>query len=236
LQQQIKTISLSLPYRLGSVNCYLIETDAGFVLVDTGSPNGRAKLARELEGAGCTPGDLKLVVITHGDFDHTGNCAFLREKFGTKIAMHPDDSGMVERGDMFSNRQSGNILIRMMTPLLFRFGKSERFVSDLYVEEGYDLSSFGWDAKVLSIPGHSKGSIGILTANGDLFCGDLLASTDGPALNSIMDDLAAAKASVDKLRNLEIGTVYPGHGDPFAMELFRKSHLEANEEEEIPRL
>jgi hydroxyacylglutathione hydrolase len=236
LQQQIKTISLSLPYRLGSVNCYLIETDAGFVLVDTGSPNGRAKLARELEGAGCTPGDLKLVVITHGDFDHTGNCAFLREKFGTKIAMHPDDSGMVERGDMFSNRQSGNILIRMMTPLLFRFGKSERFVPDLYVEEGYDLSSFGWDAKVLSIPGHSKGSIGILTANGDLFCGDLLASTDGPALNSIMDDLAAAKASVDKLRNLEIGTVYPGHGDPFAMELFRKSHLEANEEEEIPRL
>lgn len=236
MQQQIKTISLSLPYRLGSVNCYLIETDAGFVLVDTGSPNGRAKLARELEGAGCTPGDLKLVVITHGDFDHTGNCAFLREKFGTKIAMHPDDSGMVERGDMFSNRQSGNILIRMMTPLLFRFGKSERFVPDLYVEEGYDLSSFGWDAKVLSIPGHSKGSIGILTANGDLFCGDLLASTDGPALNSIMDDLAAAKASVDKLRNLEIGTVYPGHGDPFAMELFRKSHLEANEEEEIPRL
>jgi hydroxyacylglutathione hydrolase len=231
MQQQIKTISLSLPYRLGSVNCYLIETNTGFVLVDTGGSNGRAKLARELEGAGCTPGDLELVVITHGDFDHTGNCAFLRKKFGTKIAMHADDSGMVERGDMFSNRESGNVLLRMMTPLLFRFGGSERFVPDLYVEDGYDLSSFGWDAKVLSIPGHSKGSIGILTANGDLFCGDLLANTDEPALNPIMDDLAAAKASVDKLRNLEIRTVYPGHGKPFAMEFFIGSHLGTNQEQ-----
>jgi hydroxyacylglutathione hydrolase len=231
MQQQIKTISLSLPYRLGSVNCYLIEAGAGFVLVDTGCSNGRARLARELEGAGCTPGDLQLVVITHGDFDHTGNCAFLREKFGTKVAMHPDDSGMVERGDMYSNRESGNVLIRMMTPRLFRFGKSERFVPDLYVEEGYDLTNLGWDAKVLSIPGHSKGSIGILTADGDLFCGDLLANTDEPALNSIMDDLGAAKASVDKLRNLEIRTVYPGHGEPFAMDLFLRSHLRANEEE-----
>jgi len=231
VRPQIRTISLSLPYRLGSVNCYLIETDTGFVLIDTGGSNKRADLERELAGAGCKPGDLQLVLLTHGDFDHTGNCAFLRKKFGAKIAMHPDDSGMVERGDMFSNRESGNILFSMIAPLLFRFGKSDRFSPDMYIEEGYDLSDFGWDAKALSIPGHSKGSIGILTAIGDLFCGDLLANTDKPALNSIMDDLGAAKASVDKLRNLAIRTVYPGHGKPFAMELFTSSHLGANQEE-----
>jgi len=231
MRQRIKTISLSLPYRLGSVNCYLIETDTGFVLIDTGGSNKRADLEKELESAGCKPGDLKLIVLTHGDFDHTGNCAFLREKFGAKTAMHPDDSGMVERGDMFSNRESGNVLFSMITPLLFKFGKSDRFSPDVYVEDGHDLSGFGWDAKALSIPGHSKGSIGILTASGDLFCGDLLANTDKPALNSIMDDLAAAKASVDKLRKLGIRTVYPGHGKPFAMELFIRSHLGANEEE-----
>jgi len=231
VRQQIRTISLSLPYRLGSVNCYLIETGTGFVLIDTGGSNKRSGLEKELESAGCKPGDLELIVLTHGDFDHTGNCAFLRKKFGTKIAMHPDDSGMVERGDMFSNRESGNILFRMISPLLFGFGKSDRFVPDLYIEEGYDLSEFGWDAQALSIPGHSKGSIGILTAKGDLFCGDLLANTDKPALNSIMDDLAAAQASVDKLRNLAIRTVYPGHGKPFAMQLFIRNHLGTNQEE-----
>jgi hydroxyacylglutathione hydrolase len=231
MPHQVKTITLSLPYRLGSVNCYLVDTDAGFVLIDTGSSNKRAELVEELESAGCQPGDLDLIVLTHGDFDHTGNCAFLRDEFGTRAAMHRDDSGMVERGDMFSNRESGNPLLRLMVPILFRFAKSDRFKPDLYIEEGDDLSEYGFDARVLHLAGHSRGSIGILTADGDLFCGDLLDNTDQPVLNSIMDDVATAKASVEKLRGLEIHTVYPGHGRPFPMELFMKNHQATCREE-----
>jgi hydroxyacylglutathione hydrolase len=222
MQQEIKTISLLLPYKLGSVNCYLIETDTGYILIDTGGSNKRNDLEKELESAGCKPGNLKLIVLTHGDFDHTGNAAYLRKKFDTQIAMHDDDSGMVERGDMFWNRKKGNILFRMIAPLLFRFSKSDRFKPDFYISEGYDLSEYGFDAQVLHIPGHSKGSIGILTAAGDLIGGDLLENTDKPARNSIVDDLAAANASVEKLNSLRINTVYPGHGKPFPMELFKK--------------
>ncbi len=218
MKQEIKVISLALPYRLGRVNCYLLETDTGHVLIDTGGSNRRADLQKELESAGCTPGSLNLIVLTHGDFDHTGNAAYLRQTFGAKVAMHPGDAGMVERGDMFWNRRKPNILIRVMTPILFRFGKSKRFVPDLYIEEGHDLSEYGFDAQVVSIPGHSKGSIGILTTTGELFCGDLLENTDKPSLNAIMDDVAAAKKSVEKLRNLGVTTVYPGHGRPFLLE------------------
>jgi hydroxyacylglutathione hydrolase len=220
LPYRIKTISLALPYRLGSMNCYLVEADVGFVLIDTGGHNKRAELAGELDRAGCKPGDLNLIILTHGDFDHTGNCAFLREKFGTRAAMHIDDLGMVERGDMFYNRASGNALIRTLAPILFRYGKADRFKPDLFIEEGDDLSEYGLDARVLHLPGHSSGSIGILTAGGDLFCGDLLENTASPRLGSIMDDRIAAKASVEKLRGLETRTVYPGHGRPFAWEQF----------------
>ena len=138
--------------------------------------------------------------------------------------MRLDDSGMVERGNMFSNRKKSNILIRMIAPILFGFGKSERFKPDLYIEDGDDLSEYGLDAKVLHIPGHSKGSIGILTADGDLLCGDLLENTDKLGLNSIMDDLTAANASVEKLNKLSIKTVYPGHGKSFPMEVFIKNN------------
>jgi hydroxyacylglutathione hydrolase len=223
VQQEIKTITLPLPYKLGSVNCYLVETDTGYILIDTGGSNKRSELERELESAGCKPGNLKLIVLTHGDFDHIGNAAYLRERFGTKIAMHKDDSGMAERGDMFWNRKSSNTLIRMIAPILFRFGKSNRFEPDLYIEDGYALSEYGFDAAVLTIPGHSKGSIGILTAGGELLCGDLFDNTDKPALNSIMDDLAAANASVEKLKSFAINTVYPGHGKPFLMERFTRT-------------
>jgi hydroxyacylglutathione hydrolase len=213
--QTIRTISLSLPYRLGTVNCYLVGAGAGYILIDTGSSNERARIEKELAGAGCKPGNLELIVLTHGDFDHTGNAAYLGKAFDARIAMHPDDSGMVERGDMFWNRSKGNVLLRTMAPLLFGFGKSRRFKPDLDVDEGFDLSAYGLDAQVLHIPGHSKGSIGVLTAGGDLFCGDLLDNVDKPALSSIMDDLAAANRSVEKLKGLAITTVYPGHGQPF---------------------
>jgi hydroxyacylglutathione hydrolase len=219
MHQEIKTISLSLPYQLGSVNCYLIGTDIGYILIDTGGSNKRTALEKELEIAGCNPGNLKLIVLTHGDFDHTGNAAYLREKYGAKIAMHYDDSGMVEHGNMFFNRKKGNILLRMITRILFRFDKSKRCRPDLLVEDGYNLSEYGFDAKVLYIPGHSKGSIGILTVSNDLFCGDLLENTDKPSPGSIIDDLTEANASIEKLKKLKINTVYPGHGKPFLMEL-----------------
>ena len=223
--QAVKIITLSLPYGLGTVNCYLWETDTGFVLIDTGSSNRRSELESELTSVGCRPGDLALIVLTHGDFDHTGNAAYLCERFGANIAMHQDDAGMAERGDMFWNRSSGNGLLRLIVPILFRFAESNRFKPDFYLEDGDNLSDYGFDAQVLSIPGHSKGSIGILTAGGDLFCGDLLENSKGPATNSIMDDPAACDASLAKLQAFQIQTVYPGHGKPFSMGSFPAGQL-----------
>ena len=218
----IKTISLT--NILAGVNCYLVKTDTGFILIDTGWANRHNDLEKELESVGCMPGNLELIVLTHGDFDHTGNCAYLSKKFGTKIAMHVDDSGMVEHGDMFWNRKKGNILIRIIAKFFFRLRKSDRFKPDLYFEDGYDLSGYGFDARVLHIPGHSKGSLGILTTGGELFCGDLFENTKKPVVNSIMDDRVTANASVEKLKSLKIKTIYPGHGKSFPMEQFITNH------------
>ena len=215
VKQQIGTISLTLPFRLGSVNCYIVATDSGFFLIDTGASNRRRQLEKELENAGCKPGNLKLIILTHGDFDHTGNAAYLRRKFGARIAMHRDDAGMLEHGDIFWNRKSGNFLIRAVASFLFRFGKSQRCSPDLYLDEGDNLSQYGFDAKVVHIPGHSRRSIAILTADGALFCGDLLLYKDGPVLNSIIDDRAAAQASFERLKSLKAKAVYPGHGEEF---------------------
>jgi glyoxylase-like metal-dependent hydrolase (beta-lactamase superfamily II) len=219
----VKTITT--PFILNvSNNCYLVRVSNGFILIDTGRNNKRNVIEKELESADCRPGNLKLIVLTHGDFDHCGNAAYLRKKFGSQIAMHKDDSGMVENGDMLWNRNKQNILIRIVFRLFFRLSESDRFKPDLYVDGGYNFSEYGLDAKVLEIPGHSKGSIGILTTSGELFCGDLLANIGKPDIWSIIDDSNAAYASVEKLKSLQINTVFPGHGQPFPMELFMKTH------------
>ena len=219
----ITTINLPLPYKVESVNCYLIKNDTGYILIEAGSSNQRDRLEKVLERAGCHPGNLRLIVITHGDFDHTGNAAYLRDKFGTKIAMHPAETEAVESGNMLLSRKNRSLLSKILFSMI-RLSKEDRFKPDVNVDDGHDLSGYGLDAKVLHIPGHSNGSIGILTTGGDLFCGDLFVNHKQPKLNKLIDDPLAANASVEKLKRLEIKTVYPGHGEPFPMELFVKNN------------
>jgi glyoxylase-like metal-dependent hydrolase (beta-lactamase superfamily II) len=205
---------------MGVVNCYLVQSGHRFVLIDTGPASGREKLHAALADAGCGRGDLNLIILTHGDFDHTGNCRSLRERLGAPVAMHPGDAGMIERGDMFWNRRSGNALIGALAPILYRFPRSSRLNPDVWVEDGKSVWEYGLDATVVHLPGHSQGSVGVLMAGGDLFCGDLLENGERPGLGSIMDDAEAAAASIEKLRGVEVATVYPGHGEPFPMAEF----------------
>jgi hydroxyacylglutathione hydrolase len=222
--QEIKPISLSMPFGLGNVNCYLLKTDSGNFLIDTGYSNRRAYLVNRLINEGCNRSNFKLIILTHGDFDHVGNAAYLRREFSAKITMHRDDVGMVKRGDMLSNRRA-NRLIKLFSKVVFlipplRLNKSNRFMPDLFIEDGFSFLDYDLDAKVLNIPGHSRGSIGILTAGGDLFCGDLLINSKKPSLNSIIDNLEAANSSIERLNLLKINMVYPGHGNPFLFSSF----------------
>jgi hydroxyacylglutathione hydrolase len=208
----------------GNVNCYLIRTGDRCILIDTGLASRRAEVEKELESQGCEPGSLKLILITHGDYDHSGNASYLRNKFGASIAMHPAESAAVENGDMLLSRNRmafwKRILAKVVIPFIMHLGTFERFKPDLYLKDGNDISGYGLNGKIWHIPGHSRGSIGILTDEGDLFCGDLLVGGEKPALNSLIDDPAEANASIEKLAGLKINTVYPGHGRPFPMSMF----------------
>src|SRR5271157_845717 len=116
MSSKIKTINL------GGVNCYLASGPRGFLLIDTGFSGKRALLLRKLEEAGCTSGMLRLILITHGDTDHAGNAAFLRARYGAKIAMHAADTGMVEKGDMGWNRKPKadkiSLIMEMMAAMM----------------------------------------------------------------------------------------------------------------------
>lgn len=215
-QAAIHLIQLPLPLRLGSVNCYLLESQVGFLLVDTGPKSQRSELLRHLSSFGCIPGKLQLILLTHGDFDHTGNAAVLHRQFQADIAMHPADRGMAEQGDMTLGRNSSSIVLKWISPLIMPFGKGERFTPDILLKDGFSLETYHLNARVLSIPGHSRGSIGVLTEDGCLFCGDLFDNTSRPALNTLLDDPSAARASLEGLRRLNIKTIYPGHGAPFS--------------------
>ena len=216
MSYEIKSISF-----LG-VNCYLIKTSNGYILIDTGFSFKRRAIEEETANAGCRPGNLKLIIITHADSDHIGNAAYFRKKYRAKIAMHRAESAATEKGNMRFNRKMSRRSTRLLTGIVFnlpfaRLSKSGRFKPDLYIEDGYDFSEYGFDARALHIPGHSMGSIGVLTAEGDLFCGDLFRNNRKPSKNNLVDDLSEMNASIERLKGLDIKTIYPGHGKAFTL-------------------
>ena len=210
--------TITLTNTLGGVNCYLLKTAESYILIDTGWTNRRSLLERRLEEAGCNKDNLKLIILTHGDFDHSGNCHYLSRKFCAQVAMHVGDAPMVEKGDMFWNRKKPNPIMKLLAQALFKLRSEDRFTPSILLSDGQDLNEYNVKASVVHIPGHSSGSIGVLTAEGDLFCGDLFESLKKPRFNSIMDNKTTAENSYNKLKVLNIGTVYPGHGSPFRME------------------
>jgi glyoxylase-like metal-dependent hydrolase (beta-lactamase superfamily II) len=209
---KIKTIELDF------VNAYLLAAGDGFILIDTGMPCHWERLQAELKSAGCRPEKLKLVIITHADRDHTGNCARLQKEYQAKIAIHPDDAAMALTGISPKRRvRSWRAKLRLM---LFKLRKPayDTFKPDVLLGDGQSLQGYGLQAKIIHIPGHTKGSIAVLTEEGELFVGDTLVNTKQPDTATYIENPAELQASVAKLKALKVSKVYTGHGKPFLME------------------
>ena len=215
---------------LGFVNAYLLETEDGFLLADTGMRSQRAGLEKALAEAGCAPGKLRLIVATHGDIDHTANCNYLRTKFHAPVAMHAGDVPMVESAD-WPKRKVASHSLRLMHRFMRSTGVTrrmetgfERFTPDIELVEGQTLEAYGLAATVLHIPGHTPGSIALALADGELICGDTIENRGGLHPTRIVDDEVQLSAGVERLLALDLATVYPGHGRPFSWEQFRVAY------------
>jgi glyoxylase-like metal-dependent hydrolase (beta-lactamase superfamily II) len=202
METNIKTI------KLGGLsgNCYLIKTTMGFILIVTGGKLKYQELEEELSELACTSDNLNLIIFTHKKSFNYINYEYLREKYKAKIAMHILDE------DLIDDTESKNIwrgLKNLYSRVFMITNHKNAFKPDLIIDEGYNLSLYGLNARVLYLPGHSK-TVGILTENGELFCDDLLVN------NTVKNDSVKLDVLIPyKFRKFLIDTVYPGHGKPF---------------------
>lgn len=143
--------------------------------------------------------------------------------------MNMNDAPMVESGKMLMDRGSKSLTRKIFQFFLFRLPKFkkvidgfERFTPDVRLEDGFSLADYGVDAKIVLIPGHTPGSLGVHMADGDFIAGDTLNNNKKPVISPIVHNAVQLKDSIEKIKALGIKTVYPGHGRPFqAGELFK---------------
>ena len=207
-------MSTVITIKLGMIsgNVYLVGSGDSFILIDTGLRSKRFILEKKLEEHDFESGKLKCILLTHGDFDHCGNALYLSKKFKIPVGVHTDDAIILENGDMFINRKKKNKIISIITRKLMGI---EKFKPDFYLDDSSNLTQYGINAKVIHTPGHSPGSVCIITSDGECFCGDLFENIKKPQINKMVDDYEEMNNSIKKIIEYDIGTIYPGHGEPF---------------------
>src|SRR3989442_10710585 len=90
-------------YDLG---CYLIDTGAGLILVNSGAPGSYPLIKTNIEALGFKKSDIKIITATHGHFDHVGDLAgFQRDAPAAKTYMSERDAPVLESGGNLDYRR-----------------------------------------------------------------------------------------------------------------------------------
>jgi len=163
------------------------------IAIDTATPS-LAWIAAELAARDWA---LKLIVSTHGHWDHIGDNAAVAAHTGADIAVHPLDR------DRLTSPQ----------PLWAPF-EIPPSVPAVDLADGGVIRFGELRLRVLHTPGHTEGSVCLLDEdNGLLFSGDTLFAGGWGRVDLPGGDEAAMVASLARLTGLEdhIG-VFPGHG------------------------
>ena len=198
-------------------NCYLLRGEGGTILVDPGPPGGAEQIAAGAEAGGVRPEDVRLIFVTHGHLDHYGSAREVRAWCQAPVAAYPGEPAFSrDRRNALPPAQTlRGTIVRWFYLLLSSMADLPPLEADVLLEDGADLSSYGLEARTILLPGHSPGSLGIVTPEQDVFVGDLLVNYAVPSQPIYLSDSDAWQRSVERLRGLAPRTIYVGHGEPF---------------------
>lgn len=213
-----------------SINTAYIIKDQGAVLFDASYKGAAASFSKLLSDSGMEPGEIKLIIISHGDFDHAGGARELQELTGAKIVMHEKDREKLE-DSIFHWPEGvnawGKFSRALFKPMLRKKVAFPPARVDMVLDnQGLSLKEYGIPGKILHTPGHTYGSISIVLESGEAFIGCMAHNkfpfVIRPGLPIYAMDIDLIKQSWKAIIDEGAHTIYPGHGKPFPLGKIRK--------------
>lgn len=197
--------------KCGNGNCYIIENGTNAILVDT----GKKEYVNQVLKA-CEPYSIKLIVLTHAHFDHAENAAQISEALRVPIGMNEKDYDLIESNtnqELFSETFFGKIILSASLKD-FSARPMRAFQPNILLKDKDSLSDYGINASIVSLPGHTNGSIGIDVDNKYLIVGDALMNMFYPTVSMLFHNKNEMLESARKISKIGDRTIYFGHGKP----------------------
>jgi len=188
-------------------NLYVIKGKHGDILIDTGFIGMRKSLKKWLDKF-----NIKLVILTHAHVDHTWNASYIKKLYNCKIAMSKQDIENIDNSHIHSkpSKKCYRTWTRLMNFGMKKFTPSE-FDIDIPLRDNQDIRRYGIDLKIINLPGHTNGSIGILYKN-YLFAGDALVNRKrNPEIAYQNQNNEDAKNTYQKILRISPEIIFIGH-------------------------
>jgi len=210
---------------LGNTRTFLVPGRDGYLLIDGGHRVWGNRFLRCLARIGVQPRQIRLAVITHVHFDHVGTAQAIKHHCRCPVAVHTREADLLASGQVVippGTVWPGKLLKRLTDSfpgLTSWVCAVEPVAADLLISEPMDLKEHGFAARIIPTPGHTGGSLSILTASGNAFVGDL--AVNMPWLGQqcycspFGDSAVAMSASLKLLIREGAKWIYPAHGRPF---------------------
>ncbi|MFF9645288.1 MBL fold metallo-hydrolase [Kitasatospora aureofaciens] len=202
-----------------NINAYLLLGRRP-VIVDAGTPGSGQKILDQVTAHGVDPSDVSLIVITHGHIDHFGSAAELHRLTGAPVAGHIADLGPYRSGRVREPYLPTGPMGRLMARNRKLHARAEPFEPAVLIRGETSLEDFGLAARIMPTPGHTAGSVSVLTDDGDLVAGDLVAGSfmglirGKPANPPFHDDPQQNLTSLRRMLALNPTALHVGHGNP----------------------
>jgi len=198
-----------IPLRLS--NAYLIQSNVP-VLIDAGTIGDAHDLSAALTDEGTSMRRVGLVVLTHAHADHAGVAAEL-QSFGARVVVGAGDADRLRRGVNDELRPT-SATASLIKPLILNIFPETQ--PDVIVENEMDLAPWGIDGKVISMPGHTAGSLVVVLANHAAFVGDMMRGDvfGAPAEHYFHADREQNRKNIATLVQMGVERFYLGHGGP----------------------
>jgi glyoxylase-like metal-dependent hydrolase (beta-lactamase superfamily II) len=200
-----------------AINTYLLLGRRA-VVVDAGTPGNGRRIYDQVARHGVDPRDIALIVLTHGHIDHFGSAAELHRLTGAPVAGHVADLGPYNSGRSRRPYLPTGTMGRLVNRSRAVHVTVERVDPDVLIRGETSLHDYGIKARIMPTPGHTAGSVSVLTDAGDLVAGDLVANsfmgliTGRPANPPFHDDPLRNLASLREMLALKPTILYVGHG------------------------
>ena len=156
---------------LGFTNVYLLRTDSGFIQVDTGYDWNVKKYLKILKKKNIKPNEIKLIIVNHAHFDHIGSIKEIKEITGAQILVHEHDKEFLIKG-ISAPVCPNTILSKILMSIVPKsWTVYEPIEPDIVTQDNYSLEEYGVKAKVIHTPGHTLGTVSVITEDGEAIIG-----------------------------------------------------------------